>query len=110
MSDESKIAGENKSKTKGNSSSVKDVVVGGAVGGTATGVGIAAANVAGISAITHSSGAAIITIGGKMAAGTIGTVAAGVLAAPVVAVAGATAVGGLGYLVYKKLRGVTKGK
>ncbi|MBE8220099.1 MAG: hypothetical protein HAW65_02170 [Alphaproteobacteria bacterium] len=78
-------------------------IVGVATGGTAA-ASIGIAQAAGFSAITHSSGAAIITtVTGKMMAGTLGTLAAGTLAAPVTAVATVAVVSGGLFYLYKKL-------
>lgn len=78
-----------------------------ATGGTAVGAG-GIASTFGLSAVAHSSGAMIGTIGGSYASGTIGTVAAGVLgtvsAPALIAIgAGVASCGGL-YFAHKQIK------
>lgn len=86
-------------------STAANVAVG--LGGTAAGAG-SIASLFGLSAVAHSSGAAIGTIGGSYVAGTIGTPAAVVLAtvsAPALIAAGvAAAAAGGTYLAFRKIR------
>ena len=81
--------------------------ISGVAGGGVAAATIATAKAAGISAVSHVGGSAIVTAGGSYVGGTIGTIFAAALAAPVIVTAGAVAAGAAigvgGYYAYEYL-------